>query len=78
MSWRLRSRVHAILSDVGLLVRGPLRWCVVLTPAGRRVVSTTTAAALRQMLLGLLTPGGTASELSVPASELAGQTGVNR
>ena len=35
-------------------------------PAGRRVISAATAAALRQMLEGVLAPGGTASEVSIP------------
>jgi cell division protein FtsI (penicillin-binding protein 3) len=45
-------------------------------PAGRRVVSAATAAALRQMLEGVLAPGGTASEVSVPGYQLAGKTGT--
>ncbi|HEY2140660.1 MAG TPA: penicillin-binding protein 2 [Solirubrobacteraceae bacterium] len=46
------------------------------TPAGRRVISATTAAALRQMLEGVLAPGGTASEVSIPGYKLAGKTGT--
>ncbi len=45
-------------------------------PAGRRVISTTTAAALRQMLEGVLAPGGTASEVAIPGYKLAGKTGT--
>jgi cell division protein FtsI (penicillin-binding protein 3) len=45
-------------------------------PAGRRVISTATAAALRQMLKGVLAPGGTASEVSIPGYQLAGKTGT--
>lgn len=45
-------------------------------PAGRRVISSTTAAALRQMLQGVLAPGGTASEVSIPGYQLAGKTGT--
>jgi cell division protein FtsI (penicillin-binding protein 3) len=45
-------------------------------PAGRRVISSSTAAQLRQMLRGVLAPGGTASEVSVPGYELAGKTGT--
>jgi cell division protein FtsI (penicillin-binding protein 3) len=45
-------------------------------PAGRRVISMTTASELRQMLRGVLAPGGTASEVSVPGYELAGKTGT--
>jgi cell division protein FtsI/penicillin-binding protein 2 len=42
----------------------------------RRVMSAATAAALRDMLEGVLKPGGTASEVSVPGYELAGKTGT--
>jgi len=45
-------------------------------PRGRRVISTTTAAQLRNMLEGVLAPGGTASEVSVPGYRLAGKTGT--
>jgi cell division protein FtsI/penicillin-binding protein 2 len=45
-------------------------------PAGHRVISATTAAALRQMLKGVLAPGGTASEVSIPGYQLAGKTGT--
>jgi cell division protein FtsI/penicillin-binding protein 2 len=45
-------------------------------PAGRRVLSTTTAAELRKMLEGVLAPGGTASEVSIPGYQLAGKTGT--
>jgi cell division protein FtsI/penicillin-binding protein 2 len=45
-------------------------------PAGRRVISQTTAAELRTMLEGVLAPGGTASEVSIPGYELAGKTGT--
>ena len=43
---------------------------------GRRVISTATAAAVRQMLEGVLGPGGTASEVSIPGYKLAGKTGT--
>jgi cell division protein FtsI/penicillin-binding protein 2 len=46
------------------------------TPAGRRVISAATAASLRQMLEGVLAPGGTASEVSIPGYQLAGKTGT--
>jgi cell division protein FtsI/penicillin-binding protein 2 len=45
-------------------------------PAGHRVISTTTAAELRQMLEGVLAPGGTAAEVSIPGYQLAGKTGT--
>ena len=45
-------------------------------PYGHRVISTTTASELRTMLKGVLAPGGTASEVSVPGYQLAGKTGT--
>ena len=45
-------------------------------PPGRRVISSQTAAQLRKMLEGVLAPGGTASEVSVPGYTLAGKTGT--
>ena len=45
-------------------------------PAGHRVISTATSAALRRMLEGVLAPGGTASEVSIPGYQLAGKTGT--
>lgn len=48
-----------------------------VTPStGRRVISTTTASELRDMLKGVLAPGGTASAVSIPGYELAGKTGT--
>jgi cell division protein FtsI/penicillin-binding protein 2 len=43
---------------------------------GTRVLSEQTAAQLRKMLEGVLAPGGTASEVSVPGYRLAGKTGT--
>ncbi len=48
----------------------------VAEPAGRRVISKTTASELAQMLEGVLAPGGTASEVSIPGYQLAGKTGT--
>jgi len=45
-------------------------------PAGRRVMSAKTAAALRNMLKGVLAPGGTASLVKIPGYTLAGKTGT--
>lgn len=45
-------------------------------PAGHRVISAATAAELREMLRGVLAPGGTAHEVSIPGYELAGKTGT--
>jgi cell division protein FtsI (penicillin-binding protein 3) len=43
---------------------------------GHRVISSKYAAQLRDMLKGVLAPGGTASEVSVPGYTLAGKTGT--
>ncbi len=48
----------------------------VVPPPGHRVISKQTSAQLRQMLEGVLAPGGTASEVSVPGYTLAGKTGT--
>ena len=45
-------------------------------PPGHRVISPAIAADLRGMLEGVLAPGGTASEVSVPGYQLAGKTGT--
>jgi cell division protein FtsI/penicillin-binding protein 2 len=45
-------------------------------PAGHRVISETTSAEIRKMLEGVLAPGGTASEVSIPGYTLAGKTGT--
>jgi cell division protein FtsI/penicillin-binding protein 2 len=45
-------------------------------PAGHRVISSTTAGEVRSMLEGVLAPGGTASEVSIPGYQLAGKTGT--
>lgn len=45
-------------------------------PRGHRVISANTAAQLRAMLQGVLAPGGTASEVSIPGYQLAGKTGT--
>jgi cell division protein FtsI/penicillin-binding protein 2 len=49
---------------------------VVPRPRGRRVISGHVAAELREMLKGVLAPGGTASEVSIPGYQLAGKTGT--
>jgi cell division protein FtsI/penicillin-binding protein 2 len=45
-------------------------------PRGRRVIDPTVASQVRTMLEGVLGPGGTASEVSVPGYTLAGKTGT--
>jgi cell division protein FtsI/penicillin-binding protein 2 len=44
--------------------------------SGTRVISEETAVRLRRMLEGVLSPGGTASEVSVSGYRLAGKTGT--
>ena len=45
-------------------------------PPGKRVIRPEVAAQVREMLEGVLAPGGTASEVSVPGYTLAGKTGT--
>jgi cell division protein FtsI (penicillin-binding protein 3) len=45
-------------------------------PEGKRVISPQVASEVREMLEGVLAPGGTASEISVPGYTLAGKTGT--
>jgi cell division protein FtsI (penicillin-binding protein 3) len=45
-------------------------------PHGRRVIEAGVAAQVREMLEGVLAPGGTASEVEVPGYKLAGKTGT--
>ena len=45
-------------------------------PKGRRVIAPGVASEVRTMLEGVLAPGGTASEVSVPGYTLAGKTGT--
>jgi cell division protein FtsI/penicillin-binding protein 2 len=45
-------------------------------PKGHRVISEATASSLRQMLEGVLGPGGTASGAAIPGYVLAGKTGT--
>ncbi|QEC48600.1 penicillin-binding protein 2 [Baekduia soli] len=49
---------------------------LVTSRAGRRVMKASTAASLRNMLRGVLAPGGTASEVRIPGYTLAGKTGT--
>ncbi len=45
-------------------------------PRGHRIISGRIAAEVRHMLEGVLAPGGTASEVSIPGYHLAGKTGT--
>jgi cell division protein FtsI (penicillin-binding protein 3) len=73
-------RAYAAIANGGILPRphiiGAVNGDRRPTPAGRRVISPTTSAQLRKMLEGVLAPGGTASEVSVPGYQLAGKTGT--
>ncbi|MCO5315449.1 MAG: penicillin-binding protein 2 [Solirubrobacterales bacterium] len=44
--------------------------------SGKRIISPNVASEVRQMLEGVLAPGGTASEVEVPGYTLAGKTGT--
>ena len=48
----------------------------VAEPRGHRIISTSTAAELRDMLRGVLADGGTASGADIPGYDLAGKTGT--
>jgi cell division protein FtsI (penicillin-binding protein 3) len=48
----------------------------VKVPAGHRIISTTTAAELRNMLRGVFGDGGTASGAAIPGYDMAGKTGT--
>jgi cell division protein FtsI (penicillin-binding protein 3) len=71
---------YAAIANGGILRRPQLLERVdgepVKEPRGRRVIGPRVAAELRQMLEGVLAPGGTASEVTVPGYTLAGKTGT--
>jgi cell division protein FtsI (penicillin-binding protein 3) len=71
---------YAAIANGGILRRPQLLEQVdgepVDEPAGHRVIKPRVAAEVRQMLEGVLAPGGTASEVSVPGYTLAGKTGT--
>jgi cell division protein FtsI/penicillin-binding protein 2 len=48
----------------------------VKAPAGRRIISSSTAAQLRNMLRGVFGEGGTASGAAIPGYDMAGKTGT--
>jgi cell division protein FtsI (penicillin-binding protein 3)/stage V sporulation protein D (sporulation-specific penicillin-binding protein) len=48
----------------------------VAVPAGRRIISATTASELRQMLRGVYGDGGTASGAGINGYDMAGKTGT--
>ena len=71
---------YAAIADGGILRRPQLLEQVdgqpVTEPPGHRVIKAGVAAEVRQMLEGVLAPGGTASEVNVPGYTLAGKTGT--
>jgi cell division protein FtsI/penicillin-binding protein 2 len=73
---------YAALANGGILRRPRLIERVgeepVEDPPGRRVIGADVAAQVREMLEGVLAPGGTASEVSVPGYTLAGKTGTSQ
>ena len=72
---------YSAIADGGILRRPTLVSSVGGHPLDgstdpHRVITSRTAAQLRRMLEGVLAPGGTASEVSVPGYTLAGKTGT--
>jgi cell division protein FtsI (penicillin-binding protein 3) len=71
---------YTAIADGGILRRPQLIEKVggepVSEPRGRRVIEPGVALQVRTMLEGVLAPGGTASEVSVPGYTLAGKTGT--
>jgi cell division protein FtsI (penicillin-binding protein 3) len=71
---------YTAIADGGILRRPQLIEKIggeeVAEPKGRRVIKPEVAAEIRTMLEGVLAPGGTASEVSVPGYTLAGKTGT--
>jgi cell division protein FtsI/penicillin-binding protein 2 len=71
---------YAAIANGGILRRPQLIREVgdepAMVPSGRRAISSSVAAEVRTMLEGVLAPGGTASEVSVPGYTLAGKTGT--
>jgi cell division protein FtsI (penicillin-binding protein 3) len=71
---------YAAIADGGILRRPQLIERIggeqVREPRGHRVIGASVAAQVRTMLEGVLAPGGTASEVSVPGYTLAGKTGT--
>ncbi|HTY98043.1 MAG TPA: penicillin-binding transpeptidase domain-containing protein, partial [Solirubrobacteraceae bacterium] len=71
---------YAAVANGGILrpprIVGSIGGKAVPEPAGRRVISSTTATSLRHMLEGVLGPDGTASQVSIPGYQLAGKTGT--
>jgi cell division protein FtsI (penicillin-binding protein 3) len=71
---------YAVIANGGILRRPQIVRAIdgraVRPPRGRRVLSATAAASVRDMLRGVLAAGGTASEASIAGYDLAGKTGT--
>jgi len=71
---------YAAIANGGMLERPRLIEQIgeepVAEPKGKRILRPEVAAEVREMLEGVLAPGGTASEVSVPGYTLAGKTGT--
>jgi cell division protein FtsI (penicillin-binding protein 3) len=71
---------YAAIANGGILrpphVVGSIGGKAVAPPKGRRIISATTAAELRQMLKGVFGEGGTASGAEIPNYDMAGKTGT--
>jgi cell division protein FtsI (penicillin-binding protein 3) len=71
---------YAAIANGGILraphIVGSVGGKAVALPPGHRIISPVVAAEIRQMLEGVLAPGGTASEVKVPGYTLAGKTGT--
>ncbi len=71
---------YSAIADGGVLRRPQLLLAEdgkpVAPDPGHRVISSKDSAEIREMLEGVLAPGGTAEEVSVPGYTLAGKTGT--
>ncbi|HWW67682.1 MAG TPA: penicillin-binding transpeptidase domain-containing protein, partial [Solirubrobacterales bacterium] len=71
---------YTAIADGGILRRPQLIEKIdgepVKEPRAHRVIGASVASQVRTMLEGVLAPGGTASEVSVPGYTLAGKTGT--
>jgi cell division protein FtsI (penicillin-binding protein 3) len=71
---------YAAIANGGILRRPRIVRAIGGKPApvapGKRIISATTAAEMRQMLRGVFADGGTASGAAIPGYDLAGKTGT--